>query len=497
MSTLQRKNTMSNTNKIKLEVAIDPVEGVMVVYNDKAILPEMRELQNQLKAAGLTSSTPGGRWRQDKEYAYTTLVYKPTKNSVGALANEVKAIINKNKNFTLKNTQPFSDSLQTVTVAVDTVTVDDLAGSRSPYNFDHIEITVSTDTAPTNVRKQLLATLNAAGIKSITPGGRWLVDPEYNYASLICKPSGDLSAYAKTIEAALSELPWVSIERTALTESINYETVDAIDSLLKDMFVAPTGISVNDSNIVFDSHVDVEANEINIYIYATEIANANDKALIKDITKLLIDTLKSRSDVDKVTKVSDENATVKLTVKLADSGAPLVAPDVSKQELKTERLATLTRRSLNRMLLEFDRDVADVADDGGDGGDVADEIEDIVDGNTIAIWPAKLDESDQFAIVITNPENDELLTHALDEARKLLYSDEDDNETLLGDINQDGVVVIRAPEDVTESTVHEWVNSIVNVFEHIGFDVTLNMSDDSSTDDFERITDPATVLTNT
>ena len=106
------------------------------------------------------------------------------------------------------------------------------------YNFEHVEVVCPTK-KPNDDQLKLLQFFNKEGLKSVTPGGKWLIDTEYNYTTLIFKPAAgetaeDLLAKVKDI-IDINFFHTFKITTESVNESVDATTIDSINDYVKNV----------------------------------------------------------------------------------------------------------------------------------------------------------------------------------------------------------------------------------------------------------------------
>lgn len=384
-----------------------------------------------------------------------------------------------------------------------------IAPPEKMYNFEHVEVTCPTK-KPNSDQLKLLQFFNEEGLKSVTPGGKWLIDTEYNYTTLIFKP-----AAGETAEDTLAKVKDIidinffhtfKITTESVNESVDATTIDSINDYVKNVFMSPAGIKSQPMNIIYDTTVDVETSEMKVCAFTTPDATENDTKYLKDIFKGLEDEFSKRSDIENVkSNYSKENNVYNLEFKFKGIEKPEDAEKSEKEKkaetelpkiekpkdenstetkeleptkFKTERLAKATHVALKKLFENEDEP----------------STEDLVDNAvSIELWPAVLPDG-SLAAVVANSLNVE--ASDFEEGckklreKQLLITDEDDDETLASDFNTDAFVVIRAPESVEEEGLFDWIDTVGQTLEAVGFDVTVNMEEDTDPSEFEQIEEP-------
>lgn len=382
-----------------------------------------------------------------------------------------------------------------------------IAPAEKMYNFEHVEAVCPTK-KPNSDQLKLLQFLKKEGLKSITPGGKWLIDTEYNYTTLVFKP-----AAGETAEDTLAKVKDIvdknflntfKIATESVNESVDATTIDSINDYVKNVFMSHAG--VKSMNIIYDTTVDVETDEMKVCAFTTPDATENDTKYLKDIFKSLKDEFSKRSDIENVkSNYNKENNVHNLEFKFKGIEKPEDAEKSEKEKkaetelpkiekpkdenstetkeleptkFKTERLAIATHTALKKLFENEDEP----------------STEDLVDNDvSIELWPAVLPNGSLAAVVANslNVENSDFEEGCKKlREKQLLIADEDDDETLASDFNTDAFVVIRAPESVEEEDLFDWIDTVGQTLEAVGFDVTVNMEEDTDPSEFEQIEEP-------
>lgn len=359
------------------------------------------------------------------------------------------------------------------------------------YSFEHV-IVICPNKPATSVQLKLLKAFNKAGLKSVTPGGKWLPDSEYSYTTLIFKASSNETindVYTKIISIVKAFEPSFEISSATddiITETVNATTIDTINALIKTAFQSLPDVKGNPfMNIIYDTTLNVETGEMEIFAYTTADASENDTTYLKDVFKTLKTEIGKRSDVEKVKQSYCAKSDIYyLTFNIVEP---------------TERLAERFSKSTLAAIKKFIKEEADSSIDS------VDDTEDIVDGVEIELWPAILqDQDDTLAVVVANTSlnkfdnNDDIVDNFEEGCKKLretelIFSDEDTDEQLADDLYSDDYVVVRAPDTVEVDDMFDWVDKVGRTLEAVGFDVTVNMTPYTTKDEFEVLSEPAAV----
>lgn len=262
-----------------------------------------------------------------------------------------------------------------------------------------------------------------------------------------------------------------------LHESFASDNVTAAEKYVKQFFndvpveVDPSAgaeaIDGHMRHIYYDTRVSIEDATITIMIrYSSEASGTDKKLVTTDITKQLKSYFSDKASVKKVTSKAVKASTDE---PVSDGGIDIT--------------------------IVFQHDVDKTQEN------IANKIVEAIYSNNDAVCveltPAIIDES-ELGVIIDNVDNvtsAENFTAACKRmiAEKLVCETDNDVDVLCADFNADNAVIIKAPKNValSESTkVLTWITTISESLRAAGFNVTVNMEEDTDPSEFEQIEEP-------